>query len=105
MPEYVKNKFEIKKGNILRFKKNTLSPGILYLIPLCLGRTQTVKMKGIEKTSYRLSKSVKEEGQCRRVCKNFILQMLRQLFRLPYSIRIDVMWQMAVHFLKILISA
>lgn len=87
------------------FKKKMFSPAILYLIPLCLGRTQTVEMKGIEKTSYRLFKSIKEEGQCRRVCKNFILQVLTQLFRLPYNIRTDVMWQMAVHFLRIFIGA
>lgn len=100
-----KTTFEIKKGNILCFNKNMISTGILYLIPLSLGRTQIVEVKGIEKISYRLRKSNKEEGLCRRVYKNFVLQMLRQLFRLPYNIRIDVMWQMAVHFFKIFICA
>lgn len=71
------------------------SPGILYLIPLSSGRRQTVEIKDIEKISYRLTKSSKDRGQCRTVWKNFILQMLRQLFRLPYNVRIDVMWHMA----------
>lgn len=81
------------------------SPGILYLIPLSSGRRKTVEIKGIEKISYRLTKSSKDRGQCRTVCKIFILQMLRELFRLPYNTTIDVIWHMAVHFLKIFISA